>query len=415
MNRSARVAHLAACSTLALALVAMPAREAAAAPDRAVFALVVTNNRSAELGRPELRYADDDGTKYYETFRMLAPEENIHLLTELDTDSARLFPAAQKKASPPMKAGVKAAAAQIARAAGEATRGGAEVDFYFIFAGHGDVDQGKGFLELRDGRFTSDDVEALLKSIPSTRSHVILDSCNSFFVLNARKPGGQRLAVTAEAARSLSDRLPNVGVFLSTSAEAEVFEWSELQSGIFSHAVRSGMLGGADANGDGDVTYDELRAFIEVASEKVKNPLYRPHVFARGPRGDGRTSLFPVQRAAGARLELDAARPVRLTVRDENALPWIDVHKERGAAATLRIPASWAARATVEEREVSEYGGRPLHRYTLDGVKEAEPIRLSALTPTEPAAEPRGPNEVLRMLFAAPFGPRALAAHARTA
>ncbi|MDI1429845.1 hypothetical protein [Polyangium sorediatum] len=413
MNRSARVAHLAASSTLALALVAMPAREAAAAPARAVFALVVTNNRSAELGRPELRYADDDGAKYYEAFRMLAPEDNVHLLTELDTDSTRLFPVVQKKASPPTKAGVKAAAAQIARAAGEATRDGAEVDFYFIFAGHGDVDQGKGFLELRDGRFTSDEVEAMLKSIPSTRSHVILDSCNSFFVLNARKPGGQRLAVTAKAARSLSDRLPNVGVFLSTSAEAEVFEWSELQSGIFSHAVRSGMLGGADANGDGEVTYHELRAFVEVASEKVKNPLYRPHVFAQGPRGDGRTPLFPVQRASGARLELDAESPVRLTVRDENALPWIDVHKERGAAATLRIPASWVARATVEEREVSESGGRPLHRYTLDGAKVAEPIRLAALTPTEPPVEPRGPNEVLRMLFAAPFGPRALAAHAR--
>lgn len=415
MNRSARLARLAASSALALALEAMPAREAAAAPTRAVYALVVTNNHSAELGRPELRYADDDGAKYYEAFRMLAPKENVHLLTELDADSARLFPGVQKKASSPTKAGVKAAVAQIARAAGEATRSGAQVDFYFIFAGHGDLDQGKGFLELRDGRFTSDDVEAMLKSIPSTRSHVILDSCNSFFVLNARKPGGQRLAVTAEAARSLSNRLPNVGVFLSTSAEAEVFEWSELQSGIFSHAVRSGMLGGADANGDGDVTYDELRAFVEVASEKVKNPLYRPHVFAQGPRGDGRTPLFPVQRAAGAQLELDAKRPVRLTVRDENALPWIDVHKESGAAATLRIPASWAARATVEEREVNEYGGRLLHRYTLDGAKEAEPIQLAALTPTESPAEPRGPNEMLRMLFAAPFGPRALAAYTRAA
>ncbi len=124
----------------------------------------------------------------------------------------------------------------------------------------------------------------MLKSIPSTRSHVILDSCNSFFVLNARKPGGQRLAVTAEAAKSLSDRLPNVGVFLSTSAEAEVFEWSELQSGIFSHAVRSGLLGGADADGDGEVSYDELRGFIEVASQKVKTPS-TALTSSRGARG----------------------------------------------------------------------------------------------------------------------------------
>jgi len=42
-----------------------------------------------------------------------------------------------------------------------------------------------------------------------------------------------------------------VGVFLSTSAESEVFGWSELQSGVFSHAVRSGLMGAADANHDG--------------------------------------------------------------------------------------------------------------------------------------------------------------------
>src|SRR5262249_25541258 len=138
---------------------------------------------------------------------------------------------------------------------------GKDTDFYFVYAGHGDVDRGRGFLELRDGAFTSDDLERLLKRVAATRSHVILDSCNSFFVINSRKPGGTRFATPEDATRSLSARLPNVGVFLSTSAEAEVFEWSELQSGIFSHAVRSGLAGAADANGDGVVSYQELAAF----------------------------------------------------------------------------------------------------------------------------------------------------------
>ncbi len=106
---------------------------------------------------------------------------------------------------------------------------------------------------------------------------------------------------------------------------------------------------------------------------------------------------------------------MRLTVRDENALPWIDMHKEQGAKATLRIPASWAARATVEEREVNEYGGRLLHRYSLDGTKETEqPIRLAALTPTDPPAEPRGPNEMLGCCSRRPSA-RALAAYALSA
>lgn len=409
--RLARLGRLVASGALALTLTAANPREAEATPGRKVFALIVTNNRSAELNRPELRYADDDGVKYLEVFRMIADDDRVHLLTELDADSARLFPDASALARAPTKAMVKSVTAQIARAVGEARRAGEQVDFYFVFAGHGDVDRGKGFLELKDGRLTSDDIESLIKSVPSTRSHVILDSCNSFFVLNARKPGGHRVAVTADAARSLSDRLPNVGVFLSTSAEAEVFEWSELQSGIFSHAVRSGILGGADVNGDGDVSYDELRAFVDIASGSVKNPLYRPQVFARGPGGSGSATLFPLGRAKGVRIELDAAPRSRLTVRDGDALPWIDVHKEAGTPATLKIPAQWAARASVEEREPSEAASRVLRRYALDAVPPDEPIRLAALTPAPPSGETRGVNDVLRLLFAAPFGARAMAAY----
>ncbi len=66
-----------------------------------VFALIVTNNHSPELARPDLRYADDDGAKYYELFRMSAPEENTHLLTELDPDTEKLFPGLGAKTPPP--------------------------------------------------------------------------------------------------------------------------------------------------------------------------------------------------------------------------------------------------------------------------------------------------------------------------
>jgi len=382
-------------------------------PHRSTFALVVTNNHSIELGRPDLHYADDDGVKYAEVFRMIAPESNVHLLTELDRDTEALYPELRGKTQAPTRAAVAANAAQIARAAAEARARGDEVDFYFVFAGHGDVEGGKGFLELRDARFTSDDVAALLKAIPASRSHVILDSCNSFFVLNARKPGGRRGAIPEEAAESLRARLPETGVFLSTSAEAEVFEWSELQSGIFSHAVRSGLLGAADANLDGVVTYDELAAFVGVASSRVKNPLYRPKVFARGPHGRGDEPLFLLSSARGARLELEAGPHTRLTVRDGEDVPWIDVNKEAGTAVVLRLPERLAAHVSLEEREVTDQGSRLLRRSAFVGVAGAEPLRLADATPS-PSSTSRGPDEALRMLFGAPFGPRALAAFQAT-
>ena len=39
---------------------------------------------------------------------------------------------------------------------------GRSVRFYFVFAGHGDVDGGRGFLELADGPFTAEDLQRLV-------------------------------------------------------------------------------------------------------------------------------------------------------------------------------------------------------------------------------------------------------------
>lgn len=366
----------------------------------AAFALIVTNNRSPRLARPDLRYADDDGAKYYEVFRMIAPESNVALLTRFDRDTARLFPHLAGKERPPSKVALQAVARDLAV---KMRKTDGPVDFYFVFAGHGDVDRGKGFLELEDGAFTSDDLEDLLKSMPAARSHVILDSCNSFFVVNARKPGGTHFVTSAEATKTLSERLPNVGVFLSTSAEASVYEWSELQSGVFSHAVRSGLAGGADVDGDGRVSYDELRAFVNVASAEIKNPNFRPQVLARGPGGRGREPLFDLNSAHAARLRLDEPRQ-RVTVRDANEIDWVDTHKEAGAGLTLRVPFEVAKGANIEE--LTADSSLPVRRRRWPSSEEGAEgeTLLAALPVSEPPAETRGPDEVFRVLFARPFG-----------
>jgi hypothetical protein len=397
----------------ALSLVVPGSVARADAPVRPVtFALIVTNNRSATLARPDLRYADDDGAKYYELFRMLAPEENTHLLTELDRDTERLFPDLAGKTFPPTRDHVLAAARAIAVSAREALAAGHAVELYFVFAGHGDVDRGQGFLELVDSQFTSEDLEALLKSIPYTHAHVILDSCNSFFVLNARKPGGQRFATSEEATRSIAARLPNVGVFLSTSSASAVFEWSELEAGIFSHAVRSGLMGGADANGDGVVSYAELRAFVGLASSALKNPIHRPQVYARGPSGSDGDAMIDLRAEDGAVLRVDASRGARLTVRDRDDVPWIDLNKEDRFAVTLRMPRRAAEGAIVEESGASPgVAGRDPPRFaypTGDGVLTASLEELSPINGAPPQA--RGPSNLSGVLFAVPFGPRALAA-----
>ncbi len=357
------------------------------------IALVVTNNRSHVLSRPPLHYADDDGAKYYELFKLIANEDDVTLLTELDRDTAKLFPQLGPKTVPPTKQNLNAAIDRIAQRTASSS---AQRDVYFVFAGHGDIVDGKGAIELADGLFNADEVERALSRIGNARLHVILDSCNSFFVLSPRKPGGRHYTTMAEASAELKSRLPRAGVFLSTSAEAQVYEWSELQSGIFSHAVRSGLAGAADANKDGKITYRELRAFVSVSTGDVKNPKYRPQVYARGPNGNDDEVLFDLRSVKGTRLSLEG-KGHRYSLRDDDDIAWADVFPEKGRTVDVVLPAS-IARVTIEEREPSAPGAPVVARYVHGEGGAPLPLLVAE----------RGVNELFVKLFASPFGPEAL-------
>lgn len=380
-----------------LGLVLFPVLARAETPaDREVFALIVSSNKSRNLSRPDLRYADDDGARYHDLFRMMTPEANVTLLTSFDRDSERLFSDLAKKTAPPEKARVLAAFNDQTNRIREIVKKGGRVDFYFVFAGHGDVEDGKGFIELEDDKLVSDELTSLIAAVPATRSHVILDSCNSFFVINSRKPGGRRFATAAEAGERLNRALPNVGVFLSTSAQAETFEWSELGAGIFSHAVRSGLSGAADANGNGDVSYEELAAFVETATRDVRNPLYRPSVFSRGPSGRNDESLVSLKLASG-RVKLPS-RSGRVTVRDADELPWMDANFETGSDARIFLPERLARGATVA-----------IDVQRFDVQRDASGFSLAASTVEPAKLAQRGPSDLWKTLFSRPFGPQAFA------
>jgi hypothetical protein len=384
---------------------------AAPAEDSTTLVLIVASNRGPALDRPPLQYADDDGAKYHEVFASLAGAANTTLLTAFDADSARLFPQLAASVESPTRAHVDAAVERFARQAHEARQKGHHVGFYFVFAGHGDVDEGRGFLELADGAFTADDLDGLLRRIDANEAHVILDSCNSFFVVNPRKPGGRRFATPRDAAEKLARRLPNVGVFLSTSAEAEVFEWSELQSGVFSHTVRSGLMGAADANHDGRVSYEELAAFVATAAAEIKNPLYRPKVFARGPNGDDERTLFDLARTHALTVTVDPNASMRLAVRDRDGLRWLDAHKEAGQALDLHLPAALAGHMEVERLTADGVAAGTVEaRYQLPEAGESS-VQLAQLTAEAPKSGPRGAQEIFRGLFVRPFGARALLAY----
>ncbi|MEO0811340.1 MAG: caspase family protein [Myxococcota bacterium] len=366
-------------------------------------AVVVSNNRSLDPARPNLRYADDDGAQWAQLFSETLGDDRVQLLTRFDPESRLLHPEWAQRASAPSRD-------ELDRAIGALTAklsGSDNAVVYLVFAGHGDIDAGRGFLELEDARFTASDLEGLIErlhreSLGVDRIHVILDSCNSYFMLNPRSASVARWQPPAEEHRSLLAKFPKVGAFISTSAEALTFEWSELQSGVFSYELRSGLRGAADVNRDGLVTYLELEGFVETAHNRVVNELYRPRVFAAAPVASTSDSLLDLNSSNSLALTLDVAEERRLTFRDRHGVRIMDVHKEAGTELTLRLPRNSA----IQIQEMKQGGVRPSFE-VRDLPEEIEISYLELERRNEPVGD-RASSSLFKALFADPYGALAL-------
>jgi hypothetical protein len=393
---------LKALVALALATAVAMASHPAVAGSKS-FALVVTNNRSSTLSLPDLRYADDDGARYYRLFRSIAEEKNVVLLTTFDRSTAAAYPDLVGTARPPTRAAVEQAVAQLAAAVQTAQQNGDKTTFYFVYAGHGDVENGRGYIDLEDGRIDGQFIEnVIIERLPADTKHVLLDSCNSFFVMNPRKPGGRRWATPKDMALGFAKRYPEVGLFLSTNSEAEVFEWSELEAGVFSHEVRSGLSGAADVDGDGKVSYSELAGFVNQANAGIARESLRPHIYQRGPNGDSSAALFAPSQATGRRLAL-SEEATRLWIKSDAGERLLDLHKEKGPmTVVLPGPANQGVSIYVE-RPAAAQPSRPVVN-EHDAPAGEDEIRLAELSSSTPAALARG-DRLFASLFATPFGP----------
>ena len=371
-----------------------------------VFALIVANNRGSTLSEPDLQYADDDGARYYQLFRSIAAADDLALLTAFDHTSLASYKDLALLAQPPRRSALEAAATRIARAVVAARVRGEKTALYFVFAGHGDIDNGRGYLALEDSRIDGSFLEQrIIEQIPADTKHLVLDSCNSFFVVNPRKPGGRRWATPKDMALGFSARHPEVGLFLSTNSESEVFEWSQIESGVFSHEVRSGIAGAADVNGDGATSYAELAGFVETANRGITLENLRPHLFYRGPRGNANATLFPTGAMSGRRFRL-SAEPARLWLKNATGTRFLDLHKERGQM-TLVLPEATTQEVSVFE-ELSYLAPRRPVVNQRDIPAGDEPIELAATELAKPDVSARG-DRIFGALFAEPYGPVAYA------
>jgi hypothetical protein len=217
------------------------------------------------------------------------------------------------------------------------------------------------------------------------------DACNAALLVNSRGSTDRRKV------RRTSLKLegyPNVGVVLSSSTVGEVHEWGKYLSGIFSHEVRSALLGAGDLNDDGEVGFAELAAFVAAANAEVKNEIYRISPYIRPPLTAPNLPIVSLKNGkfpARVRLPADFAGKAHLV--NSELVRFADFHKAPGHAFWIGIPGN---EGFVVVHGDTEYVIPPnaAGDYNLADLEQRNRTVLSA----------RGPSAYFeKRLFARPF------------
>lgn len=299
------------------------------------FALIVAENEPQGGALTPLRYADDDGLRYAEFLRGTGAE--VELLTVLDDETQRRAPGAAAGTRPPTRGELAAAMARLNAGIERARSAGLTVDFYFVFAGHGEAGpNGEGRMHLRDGTLSRADLLSLVVA-PSKAdfNHLVIDACHAQALVFNRGPAGADDGYRPDDYRNAIARyldaqdlraFPNTGAILASTAGRETHEWEVFGAGIFSHEVRSGLAGVADVNGDGAVEYSELAAYVSAANDAIVDPAARPQIVFQPPARDRNRPLLAYTDGPSSFLRIPRGFTGRAWLEDARGNRYADFH-----------------------------------------------------------------------------------------
>src|SRR5687768_801094 len=249
------------------------------------YAVVIGVNQPAREGQKPLRFADDDAVRFHTLFRQLSGDAALFSL--LDEETQRIYPEVVGEAEIPDERAIFDRFQQMFERIAADERSGVRTELYFVYSGHGYVDdRGEGHLGLHGATLSRSELyDQILSRSPARVNHVIVDACDAYFFVQSR--GDPRIEqLLQQRAQDYLDRqslarYPNTGAILSTASAAESHEWSEIRAGVFSHEVRSALLGAADADEDARISYQELEAFVLAANAGVAHVAAERAVFVR--------------------------------------------------------------------------------------------------------------------------------------
>ena len=368
-----------------------PAHAEAGAGDVARFAIVIGNNQPEKPQGSVLRYADDDAVA---THRLLV-EAGVDstLLVRLDEDSRGLYPKLGEH-GPPRSQVLDGAFARAFANIRESAERGKRAELFVFYSGHGDVDQGEGYVVLEDGRLTRSRLYSLLAQSPAAQNHVFVDACKSYYLAFDKGPGGHRSPYTQSyVGQTIPANLSNTGFVLSTSSDRDSHEWERFQAGILSHELRSALRGAADVNGDGRITYAELGAFLSTANQSIPNSRFRPDFMVRAPARDLKREVLRWSSEAPTIYLSEEASIEHFYVEAPHGERVLDAHPARHQSLVLHVPEERPLFVRLND-ETAEYV-----------VTSHEPVRIETLRAVTPEVGQRGAlNLAFEKLFASPFG-----------
>jgi hypothetical protein len=394
-----------ACVILGLAGTARAASatsttSAAEAPEAvAGFALVIGVNRGVDSDSVALRYADDDAVRFRTLFATVGMK--TWALARLDENTRRLNPEVGDQLPPPRLAQLHEVVRQVAAAVAAAKAAGKKTVLYLAYAGHGKAEGDSGYIMLEDARLRGPDLlSEIIDPVAASATHVVVDACHSYYAVLGRGPGGSRRPLNAGFSQLGGIALrTDVGLLLSTSSARESHEWAAFQAGVFSHEVRSGLYGAADADGNGQVSYLEIASFVDQANVSVPNEQFRPEVYARAP--DGAATLLDLRASTAARIEVDGAFRGHQYVEDSTGVRWADFHNGGNLRLLRPSSARLYLRRAAEDRE----------QVLAEGSGSAV-VHTAALPVQDSHVAARGAaNDLFRSLFALPFTPEVIASY----
>ena len=396
---------LAACALLVLgapgsrAAAADGGPSASAAASQATFALIIGVNASPDPRLAPLQYADDDAARYLDLFRALGAR--TYLLTRVDDNTRRLHAQAAAEAAPPRRAELRHAVDALARDLAQARARGVRTVLYVAYAGHGQVRDGIESLTLEDGPLGGGELlRDVVGRVGADQSHLLIDACNAYLLAFARGPGGEPRELHGFVELAAASQSGRVGYLLASTASGESHEWAGFQAGVFSHEVRSGLYGAADADGDGRVSYAEIAAFVTRANQVIANDRYRPQVLARAPAGDDTLLDLRAHQDRGVRVGGETAAAHYL-LEDANGVRILDFHGSAGHAVQLVRPTAAGPIYLRREDDGSE-------RVIPPGAGVAD---VAAIAPQPATSHARGAAHLaFGEIFALPFDETTVAA-----